>query len=122
MEAPISSTGILQSCKCGFICIANSHPEAHDLYLQHIFEATTEDHEINREMAVSVPITNLAELRTHIEVLNRCDCLRAVENDVFHHADSMVIDSEDKLAKLCINALGVCIIAGLLVWDLWKAL
>lgn len=117
-----SNTALLQSCRCGWIALANSHPEAHDLYLQHIFEATTEGHVVTREMAVSVPLANLDELRTHLETLNRVDRRKAVENDIFHHADTMVIASENKLVRMCINAAGVSIVAALLVWDLFRML
>lgn len=119
-----SNTALLQSCRCRWIALANSHPAAHDLWLTHIFEATTEGHVITREMAVSMPIDGLglSELRTHIETLNRVDRRRAVENDVFYHADTMVIASENKLIRMCINAAGVSIVAALLVWDLFRML
>lgn len=122
MEAPISSTGILQSCRCGWIALADSHPEAHDLYLQHIFEATTEGHEINREMAVSVPMTNLDELRYHFEGLNRVERRRAVENEIYAYGDRIAGAHPNKLTRGGINLAGIIIVAGLLAWEVWRVL
>lgn len=120
-----SNTALLQSCRCGWIALADSHPEAHDLYLQHIFEATTEGHAVNREMAVSMPSDefNFTKLQDKINDLNRVERRRAVENEIYAYGDRIALGTlERKLTRGGINLAGIIIVMGLLAWEVWRIL